>query len=286
MTVRQLKEAVAHLGFVRTLEELDETLVPHFYHMLSRGLWTVSSLRPAVGQYMLHHFPPENLLPSSEYTHEGGVLLEIHASGVKTYTFTVTGSGTCRVSGGGREVVYRWERATSGRQFAGFWDGGEMTLSFSGEERYPVRGLAAYRERTEGSEAEIPPYTPAVRYDLSRMIPRFRGLVRTPIEGDPTAVSVPDAHTVVIRRDAPGVYAVDYTLTPPEITVDTDPDLPIDMDEELCQLLPLLLASLLCLEDDPDKAAYYAALYREQYATVRAAEVPRACARVVSTNGW
>lgn len=286
MTVRQLKEAVAHLGFVRSLADLDDTLEPHFYHMLNRGLWTVSALRPAVGEYRLCHFPPKSILPTASYHHKGGVCLEIPASGTKAYAFIVTGTGTCRVCGGGNETVYRWERAAEGRRFGGFWDREECLFVFEGEGDYEVLSLGAYEGVPVGAQEEIPLCEPLVAYDLSRLIPRFRGLVRRPVGEGEDAVSVPDAHTVVISRDAPGVYRVEYMLAPPAVTVDTDPDLPLDLDEELCQLLPLLLASLLCLEDDPDKATYYGALYREQYASIRALEIPRGRAAVVSVNGW
>ena len=46
----------------------------------------------------------------------------------------------------------------------------------------------------------------------------------------------------------------------------------IDLNDELCAILPNLVASYIWVDDEPDKAQYYLSLYREQVAEITARE--------------
>ena len=49
MTVAELKQGVALLGFEESLDALDNTAESHFWHAVNRALWTVNRLRPKKG---------------------------------------------------------------------------------------------------------------------------------------------------------------------------------------------------------------------------------------------
>ena len=57
------------------------------------------------------------------------------------------------------------------------------------------------------------------------------------------------------------------------------------MPEETRELLPLLVASYLWLDDDPEKAEYYRALYADGINILRR-NVFRRLDNVYKTNGW
>ena len=83
-----------------------------------------------------------------------------------------------------------------------------------------------------------------------------------------------------------GCYRITYRVTPPIVTAETPLDATLAMDEELCQMLPLLVAHYLLLDEEPEKAQQYLTLYREQYALVRANNVTAQGADYLTTNNW
>jgi hypothetical protein len=54
------------------------------------------------------------------------------------------------------------------------------------------------------------------------------------------------------------VKPISYTANP------QSDDTVIDLDEELCTLLPLLVSAYVWLDDEPEKAAQYYSLYSER----------------------
>lgn len=84
-----------------------------------------------------------------------------------------------------------------------------------------------------------------------------------------------DGYVRILYRRCPQVFT-------PEMPLDSV----IDLDEDLCQLLPLLVAHYLLLDEEPEKAAQYLTLYREQYALLRNNRVTNNGADYYSVNGW
>ncbi len=83
-----------------------------------------------------------------------------------------------------------------------------------------------------------------------------------------------------------GEYRLTCRMRPMTPDESDDPDLPLPLDEDLAQLLPLLTAHYLLLDDDAEKANHYLSLYREQYALLAtAAEIP-ASVGWHSVNSW
>ena len=62
MTLSQLRDAVALLGFESSLDALDENAARHFLFCTDRALWPVERLRPRVALLRLGHDPARNLL--------------------------------------------------------------------------------------------------------------------------------------------------------------------------------------------------------------------------------
>lgn len=81
-----------------------------------------------------------------------------------------------------------------------------------------------------------------------------------------------------------GTYEVIYEKAPSRFKNEEEDDakrLPLDGD--LCELVPLLVASYVWLDDEPDKAQHYGALYRTAKAEIRKHE---SIAHVIDRKGW
>ena len=64
------------------------------------------------------------------------------------------------------------------------------------------------------------------------------------------------------------------------------PSRELPLAPELAALLPELVASMIWLDDAPEKAAYYASIYQRGYAQLRAEKRDGRALSVLSTNGW
>ena len=60
----------------------------------------------------------------------------------------------------------------------------------------------------------------------------------------------------------------------------------LDLDEELCSLMPLLVAAYVWIEDEPEKSEYYMGLYRERVQEIVVSHKNTALVLIKSTNGW
>ncbi len=89
-----------------------------------------------------------------------------------------------------------------------------------------------------------------------------------------------------LNRALTGTYRLVVRLAPATPDDATDPELPLSLDEDLCQLLPLLTAHYLLLDDDPDKAEHYLSLYREQYNLLIGAGSLTPAVTWRSVNNW
>ena len=286
MTVAELKRSVALLGFEDSLAALDDTAESHFWHAVNRSLWTVNRLRPKKGVYLLCHFPPCNLLSGEHHFHRGGTPLAFCASGAKAYTFSVCGTGSCTVKDGERTTVLSWTEAEN-RRFCGFLSGGEVSLSFTGDFDYPILSLALWDTIASGKKENIPVGGEAVLYDLPSLISDFLRLDETPFLGQaPKSVIVQTPSQISISRKERGCFSLCYRPKWQELNENTEDDYVLPLDEDLCQLLPQLVASEICLDADEEKATYYQRLYQERARELKGEYTPHTPVVFRSSNRW
>jgi hypothetical protein len=144
-----------------------------------------------------------------------------------------------------------------------FYSGNKESKKISGRvnynspfDRFVLDGVAR--------NVEVYTWTPAL-LDMT-VYPDFDGLCH----GDGTVV------------DTRNITEIWYKTKPQTFSLG-DEGKYIELDDDLVQLLPLLLAAYLWLEDEAEKSAYYMNLYRE-----RAASISRRmkCPDAFSFNGW
>lgn len=303
MNISQLYQSVAQLGFEDSLES-----DVRFFLSANRALLQLAVLRPSTRTLLVHHAPPRNLLSVQSFTplektHE----LCFEASGVKSYYFECDGTGDAYIeeyeprsrtwqtigivplTGGNGFVPYRGFIKREGS-----FTEGKVRLRFTGEYLYFVKNVALYGNLYSAKESDIPAFEPYVRYDVSAMVKDFLALDSPPIlKGERNAhlyddYEIENDRVILLPRDCPGLYKVIYQHRPAEllnVAGGANDTTEIDLDEDLCALLPLLVAAFIWADDEPQKAEYYLSIYRERAALVVNSKknnepVP------YRTNGW
>ncbi len=307
MRVCELYNQVAKLGFEDALEDNDG-----FFHALSRAILQVSALRPATAAYDIHHKPPRNVAKPTGHTpvlirEDGGTVYT--AAGAKAYYFEADGDGIAYLEVGDGMGVDWTEIGSVTFSGAGFVPyrglikvGGDflrseaiVRLRFEASHRAHVRSVAMYDRLDGEGAADVPAYEAFTRYDMSELAEDFHSLHVPPVlcEGHYLALHqgyrLENDRVILLPEDKPGVYRVIYRRRPLSVEVpdDVTEDMTvIDLDEDLCALLPLLIASYVWADDEPEKAQYYLMLYQERAAQIVSEHRNHAPVVIHDVNGW
>ena len=303
MTVSELYNSVAQLGFEDSLEDDGR-----FFFAANRALLQVNSIRPATSVYVINHKPMENKASCRSFIPlDKTEDLFFEATDVKSYFFEADGNGTAYVELLNTETgdwVKIGMQEFSGTQaftaYKGFikQDGhfvhGTVRLHFTGEYLYSVKCVAMYSYLYSDDPSDIPAYEAHTRYDISSLVPDFLSLDVPPIrEADYGYMSqgydVENGRTILLPYDAKGLYKIKYQRMPRQLQNmgDAHEDTTvIDLDEDLCALLPLLIASYVWAEDEAEKAEYYLSLYRERATDIERRILSTKPATIRNKNGW
>lgn len=304
MNVKELYDQVAKLGFVDSLDDDDA-----FYYAANRALLQVGAIRPAIRTCIINHRPLENLL---DVTGEVEVREDtvFQTLGARALYFEVCGAGSAKLelydpttslwdkyvpitwndSGSTYIPVKKFIRDENGNFFTG-----AVRIKFvAGDYIYSVKNVAFYSATYSAVEDDIPVYEEYSRYDIAAMCSDFWTLCSPPIKDTSeferlgAGYDIADGRILLLPRNAKGIYRVQYNHKPEAITFEALPqqnEKNIDLAEDLCALMPLLIASYVWLDEEPEKAQYYFNLYRENAANI---ERKTRCTAPISihTNGW
>ena len=98
-----------------------------------------------------------------------------------------------------------------------------------------------------------------------------------------------NGRVIILPRESEGVYKVVYQRKPKRVEVPeyvNEDETVIDLDEELCTLLPLLIAYYIWVDDEPEKSEYYLTLYRERVVDFERRIKKTAPIAYNDINGW
>lgn len=269
MTVAQLERAVARLGFAPSIEDGG----PLLRDAAARALDELGAVRPRLRTVSLFH------LPSPPLYAEGGVDLirgekTFSLPGGRSFFLRVSGRGALSVTRDGAEKLYPFTATEEGLPsvLGGALPTGEGPLHFRlfGEGGLRLLAFAVYDSLFDG----IPPDPFGGRsYDLAVLFPAFGGLLAPPSteegralsEGAAADYTVEEGHILTLSPHVRGCIRLTYRA---RLTVPEEGELPLT--EEEAALLPLFCASYVYLDDDPDRAAFYLARFREGLARLAA----------------
>lgn len=301
MTVAQLYNSVAQLGFESSLED-DE----RFIYAANRALLQVNALRPDKSIYIINHKTISNQVNDATFEPVEKIdELFFFATNVKSYYFEADGNGILWIE---KHELGEWVKIgmveLSGQNafkaYRGFikQDGdftdGSIRLHFTGEYLYSVKCVAMYSCLYSESEADIPAYEAFVRYDVGALVSDFLALSSPPIEENLNmrlnqGYDIENGRVVLLPYDTQGTFKIVYNRKPKTIENSGEAasdNAVIDIDEDLCALLPLLVASYIWVDDEPEKAQYYLMLYREQSAKIEEKTYNVTPTFIKNINNW
>ncbi len=259
MTVQALKEAVIHLGFSETLDDNDAL----FRESAARALSELSVTVPRVASFTLYHLPP---IP--RYQKAGPIRVAgshtLKTPGGKSFFVRLAGKGSVTVRAGNEEKRYAIN--TRGGEAGSFFatlpnEESEIVFSFEGEVGLTLLSLAVYEEAL----AQPPDPYASSRYDLTKLIEDFGALHSPPVSHTEAASEegaggyrLESGHLLYLPNTKREILTLSYRR---RLTLPAEGELPLT--EEEAQLLPLLCAAYVWLEDDPEKATFYFSRFRE-----------------------
>ncbi len=303
MRVTDLYSQVAQLGFEDSLEDDNR-----FYYAANRALLQVAAIRPATGVCPINHLPLRNLIDINTFAPiERTQDLSFEATEAKAYYFEAAGTGTLYIEalgdGGEWRVIKHVPFDARGNfiPYKGFIKDGDeyvrgvVRMRFVGEYLYSLRNVAMYQHILSNQESDIPPYEPFVRYDIRKLTKDFLSLESPPIIEDAdnerliAGWDLEGDSTILFSRFLRGSFRVLYRKKPRELEnvgLAREDLSEIELDEELCSLLPTLVAAYVWVEDEPSMAEYYLNLYRERAFDIERRAKNKAPAVIRNRSGW
>ncbi len=278
MTLDQLFEEVSALGFDDAAEYDDG-----FLFFARRAIRQINAewAEERVARILLPS--PKISFTLDRYVHRGG---EVHfeLSGA-ALSFTVCGKGGFTLlDGRGSEITANFD--TPHGEYREFLYGGGR-LTFFGEYAFSALGITAYETLVSDEKANIPISSGFETVCISAHVRDFGGITAPVTDSrgrtiDGAAVS---GDTLTLPCGSPRDVIIRYQRAPILPTMD-DGDREIDIPKRCEGMLPLLTAAYLWLDDDPEKAEYYMALYREESERTRRFMPMSISASYGDVTGW
>lgn len=294
MTIKELYDSVAELGFET---ELESERLNGFILAANRAIVQINRIRPATSIYKLNHFPLVNKLSESTYEPvcKDDEALIFSTDGAKSYFFECNGNGIATIEkstdfGETWETLAAVELVSEKGQFEKYrgliLDGdkpylGLVRIKFSGDYIYWVQNVAMYGSLLSADPESVPAFSKYISYDIASLTDDFVSFVCPPITDAQrdkgfilnTDYFLEGASKILIPASIKGVYDVVYNRRNKQLSLNDDmEETNIDLDSELCCLMPNLVASYIWADDEPTKAEYYLTLYNAQVAEIMARE--------------
>lgn len=275
MTYNELKSQVIRLGFDETVDD-EELLAAAAGRALSLMFLDIPRLATA----RICVTAPVLTKVYKTVKHRGGQTEELELMG-SAFSFLPHGEGAYTLIDG--DEVGRVEFNGDCGYVKGKIESGLATLRFEGDGDFTVTTLATF-DGVYATEDVIPEYTTHKLIDLATRLGDYRTLASPPRypEGGTVTEAEPFGESLRLPFSFAGEIIIDYYRTPRRIERgNAILDLPSGAEE----LMPLLVASFLWLDDEPEKAQYYMALYRDAAAGFTRAARHESKRKYV-TNGW
>lgn len=271
MTYDQLKEDVAALGFESNVDSDAVLLI-----CANRALNMIFADRPQEAELSLLVSPPDIAMYREVLSADSSALTVSLCGGA--FSFTAGNKGVCRVEdrSGSRSLKF-----DTGEVIRQLFDEPATLILESGSSAF---NLVCY-SRAPKTVAEIPPYKGTTEINLAEHIKDLQSFSSSPENGrgEPIKGAVLRNGSILLPRDYRGMLTLRYMRSP--ISISSDSSERIDISNEVAHLLPILTAAFLWLDDAPEKAQYYMALYREGMANIIRYSKQRIQTEY-KTNGW
>ena len=261
MTLNDLKEEISALGFEREIE-LDKSLI----FAIKRALNTVYTERGVYDRLSIEHHPVLPTLICKKLTHNPKNTESFDING-RAYSFTVCGCGSFSIEENGKIQAHSFNSPR--HLFRGFING-KAKLCFEGGFTFEVLNIAVFESVKNEKEDDLFPYGEPFEYKIDEYSKNFHSFVSLPRDEYGRVISGASlsGNKMLIPWDYRGKINLSYKVAPPKISIDgCDDEIPISREIE--HLIPLLSAAYFWVDDSPEKAEYYLALYRDALRLVK-----------------
>ena len=215
-----------------------------------------------------------------EIIYSGDEEISVPYSSSRAFSFKSAGEGRVRIVEDGEERTVSFSGINSAvREFLH----GDGELIFSGEYAFTVRDLAFFGEITSARTEDIPISGAPFEYDMTSIIDSFISLAAPPADAFGRVIEGASLCGKILS--IPSSYSGDIRLTckrGSELSENGNIDIPAECEP----MLALLTASYYWLDDDPEKAQYYRAAYRDGMSVLRYNRRMRTDPPNSSGNGW
>ena len=279
MKYQELISIVARLGFE---DEIEDGLA--FKATVSRGLYTIFNDRPTLAHRSLIKRDYGTLRIKDCFTHNPcspeKFLLPTDSV---AFSFKAYGEGKYSVTSG--KITTEHEFSGEGNPIGHFCPGGGE-ITFVGDCSYTVTSLAAFKNSFSKSTADIPIASEVGVLPLDEIIPDFLAPEEPPrnSRGEVIRGAEIEGSRLILPDEFSGELHITYRRKP-KIPGGAGMDEEIDIPSECTELLPLIVASYIWLDDEPERAQYYLSLYKDGINGLRR-YTPRQISPSYETNGW
>ena len=276
MTLNQLKAEVAGLGFEKELED-DEALKI----CANRALRLIFTERPVRKMLNLSLYEPQILTRVPIICHRDGEEISVELLG-RCFSFRAYGKGSYRIkdSDGTREGSF----CGGGIYVKGFLKD-SANISFFGDCFFTIHDLTSFDAKPSEDAEDIPAASNERSINLKKIADDFLAFDGLPKDENGREIKSASLCDGILRlpRSVNGEISLVYRRSPSPITSGDDKE--IDIPAECEELLPLLTASFLWLDDDAEKAQYYMAIYKDAISNIKRFS-NSGIDNSYRTNGW
>lgn len=256
MTIHELKEEVEALGF-SCISAGDDSLTC----TVNRALRMIQTYHPKEKRVELGFFPEETILRRELMVGEGTeVSLSVPAGRL---TMKLQGEGHYTVRYGAKSLTHGFSCISKNITLI-FPEDGE--LIFSADSFFCAWDIIGFKKGAFPYDDATSPHGDYYNVDLKRIFSDLIYLTDTPKnmrDEEIKGVIMPDLSHILIPRGYRGMIKLIYRARANELTEDSKDDDAIDLSDELCPLLPLLVSYFLMLDDDEDIAKTYLREYEK-----------------------
>lgn len=334
MTIQQLMDTVANLGFESKIGDVDVISETVFFPALNKAVYKLNEIRPRMGEVSFAHNPPAAIGVNEPFSHTTEDVTMVGGSAI-SFSFKVRGNGAFSVSVKANDgtidsnvlMTQDGEKATAAvdkykfnstrkdtvfRCFVGKRNGElpEVEVTFTGDYFYTVMRFAFFGNAISSDPNDVPIYNEYVEYSMPDIAEDFLSLQRATITDS-------DGHELVYAKDylikndrvlllpwisCPRYINVTYTRKLWQYSVDGAVDenglaveaevagyplnTTIDIDEDLAQMLPNLVAFYVLQDDEPQKAQNYYQIFLSEYNEKKSLERRTSPTPYNMTNTW
>lgn len=303
MKINELYASVAQLGFEDSLED-----IPAFFSAANRAQMQINALRPLTAILDIYHRRPENLIPGANhnvYEYNGEEIIFTASGPARAYYFEVMGEGRWQVQLYNQETGIWENQPVVTFDYSAFTpvkglvqDDYEFTdrpvrLRFDGDYAFQIRNAALWKTVYSSNPDDIPAYERYARYDLKKYDPNFIGVCDNPFVDGFTRLTkdyyFESNSILILPAEEEGEIKIKYKKAPRELEYTDSPEediTEIELDPELVQLMPLLVAAYIWADEGDGKAQYYLDLYYRRAAEIEAKKRSREGAKYANVTGW